>query len=92
MRTIGFDPQKTDLSPGIRQWHYALLAEDIAVDGFHCESYGILVRDPDTGEEAAVRHITVNGSEALALLNTVARLAVSPVTLEDVIEDYLGSL
>lgn len=90
MRTIQWNQEKTAQSPGVKQWNYALLVEDIEVDGFHCESYGILVRDPDTGEEATVRHITVNGSEALALLNTVARSAVSPVTLKDMVEDYLG--
>ncbi len=90
MRTVQWDPEKTVQPPGVKQWYYALLVEDIEADGFHCESYGILVRDPDTGEEAAVRHITVSGSEALALLNTVARSAVSPVTLKDVVEDYLG--
>lgn len=90
MRTMQWNQEKTAQPPGIKQWHYALLVEDIEVDGFHCESYGIVVRDPDTKEEATVRHITVSGSEALALLNTVARSAVSPVTLRDVVEDYLG--
>lgn len=91
MRTMEWKQQETadTVLPAV-QWHYALLAEDIEVDGFHCESYGIMVRSADTGEEAAVRHITVNASEALALLNTVAKLAVSPVTLRDVVEDYLG--
>lgn len=91
MRTMQWDQRKTAVQPtDAKGWTYALLVEDIEVDGFHCESYGILVRDPDTKEEATVRHITVNGSEALALLSTVARSAVSPVTLRDVVEDYLG--
>ena len=90
MRTMEWTRNKEEISTPERQWNYALLVEDIEVDGFHCESYGILACDPDSGEEAAVRHITVNGTEALALLNTVARLAVSPATLRDVVEDYLG--
>lgn len=90
MRTMEWKREETVEALPSRQWQYALLVEDIEVDGFHCESYGIMVREAESGEEAAVRHITVNGSEALALLNAVARLAVSPVTLKDVVEDYLG--
>lgn len=90
MRVLDQRIEQQPSQPVPCRWRYGLLVEDIEADGFHCESYGILVRDPDTGEEAAVRHITVSGSEALALLNTVARSAVSPVTLKDVVEDYLG--
>lgn len=90
MRTIEWKRERHQVSMPVKQWHYTLLVEDIEVDGFHCESYGIMVKDPDAGEEAVVRHITVNGTEALTLLNTVARLAVSPSTLGDVVEDYLG--
>lgn len=90
MRTLNWEETRRGAAAPVRQWTYALLVEDIEVDGFHCESYGILVCEPDTGEEASVRHITVNGAEALALLERVARLAVSPVTLRDVVEDYLA--
>lgn len=90
MRTMEWMQERTETSAQTKQWHYALLVEDIEVDGFHCESYGIMARDPDSGEESVVRHITVNGAEALALLERVARLAVSPVTLRDVVEDYLA--
>lgn len=90
MRMVDWTQGKTDAAPPAAQWRYALLAEDIEVDGFHCESYGIMVREPYTGEEASVRHITVNASQALELLDTVARSTVSPVTLRDVVEDYLG--
>lgn len=91
MRTMEWMPQERTaaVSPERRR-HYALLVDDIEVDGFHCESYGLMVRDVDTGEETAVRHITVNSAQALALLSRVARLAVSPVALRDVVEDYLG--
>lgn len=72
------------------RWRYALLVEDIEVDGFHCESYGILIVDQNSGAETAVRHITINATQALELLNMTARLAVSPSTLNDVVEDFLG--
>lgn len=90
MRTLRWEETKNRALTPTKQWNYALLIEDIEVDGFHCESYGILVCEPNTGEEAAVRHITVNASEALVLLNQVARLAVSPTHLREVVEDYLA--
>lgn len=90
MRMVDWTQGKTDAAPPAAQWRYALLVDDIEVEGFRCESYGIMVREPNTGEEALVRHITVNASAAWELLDTVARSAVSPVTLADVVEDYLG--
>lgn len=71
-------------------WRYALLAEDIEAGGLQCESYGLLVHDTQSGQETAVRHITTNARQALVLLATVAQMEVSPVTLSDVVEDYLG--
>lgn len=90
MRTLKWEETRSGALTPTKQWNYALLIENIEVDGFHCESYGILVCEPNTGEEAAVRHITVNASEALVLLNQVARLAVSPTHLREVVEDYLA--
>lgn len=73
-----------------RRWRYELLAEDIEVDGFHCESYGVVVTDEVTGETARCRHVTVKAKDALELLSTLSRNAVTPVTLSDVVEDWLG--
>lgn len=73
-----------------RHWRYGLLVEDIEVDGFHCESYGMVVTDEATGEEARRRHVTVNAQEAMELLRLLARNAVTPVTLADVVEDWLA--
>lgn len=73
-----------------RRWRYGLLVEDIEVDGFHCESYGVAVTDTLTGESERRRHVTVNAKEALELVSTLARGAVSPVNLPEVVEDWLG--
>lgn len=75
-----------------RRWRYGLLVEDIEVDGFHCESYGVAVTDTLTGECARRRHVTVSAMDALALVNTLARNMVTPVSLEDVVEDWLGRI
>lgn len=72
------------------RWRYGLLVEDIEVEGFHCESYGVVVTDDLTGETGRCRHITVNAKEALELLSALAQNAVTPVTLMDVVEDWLG--
>lgn len=71
-------------------WRYGLLAEDVEVDGFCCESYGVVVTDELTGQSAQCRHITVNDQEALELLKALARNAVPPTALMDVVEDWLG--
>lgn len=71
-------------------WRYGLLAEDVEVDGFYCESYGIVILNENTGESAQRRHITVNDQKALALLNMLAGNAVTPTALADVVEDWLG--
>lgn len=75
-----------------RRWRYGLLVEDIQVDGFYCESYGVAVTDSLTGERAQRRHVTVNATEALALLGALARGTVTPVSLEEVVEDWLGRI
>lgn len=90
MREIEWSGAKEKLAHPGTSWRYLLLAEDIETDGFCCESYGIAVRDPATGEKASVRHITANGETALALLDRMARMGVSPVALRDVVEDWLG--
>ncbi len=71
-------------------WRYGLLVEDIEVDGFHCESYGVVVTDLVGGQEAVRRHVSVNAREAVELLDLLARNGVTPTTLGDVIEDWLG--
>lgn len=72
------------------RWRYALLVENIEVDGFHCESYGIAVTDNITGLKSQCRHVSVNAKDALELLALLARNHVTPSTLNDVVEDWLG--
>ena len=90
MRVLEWEQTKKAEHTTACRWRYCLLVEDIEVDGFHCESYGVLLIDPLTGEEARVRHVTVNAHRAVELLDALARGGVTPVTLKDVIEDWLG--
>ncbi len=56
--------------------------------GLSCESYGVKVAGPD-GEEASVPNITVSVERIDQLLELLRRNCVSPVTLRDVVLDWL---
>lgn len=90
MRVLDWKTLVRSRKPLEHRWRYGLLVEDIEVDGFHCESYGMIVTDEIVGESAQCRHVTVNAKEALELLNLLVQNAVTPVTLRDVVEDWLG--
>lgn len=90
MRVLDWKMEKQQPRPAQCRWRYGLLVEDVEVDGFHCESYGVAVTDSVTGESARCRHVTVNAKEALELLDTLVRGAVGPVSLAEVVEDWLG--
>lgn len=90
MRVLDQRIEQQPSQPVPCRWRYGLLVEDIEADGFHCESYGVAVTDTVTGESARCRHVTVNAKEALELLDTLVRGAVGPVSLAEVVEDWLG--
>ena len=69
-------------------YRYAILVDEMAVGGLCCESYGIKVTGPD-GESAAIANITVSAARIDELAELVRRNQVSPVTLRDVVEDWL---
>lgn len=54
-----------------------------------CESYGLRVTIPETGERAEVPDITLRMERILALGDLVVRGCVTPCTLREVIEDWL---
>ena len=90
MRVLEWDRSKRTERASPHHWRYCLLVEDIEVEGFHCESYGVLLLDTRTGQETRVRHVTVNAHRAAELLDVLSRGGVTPTTLHDVIEDWLG--
>lgn len=90
MRVLDWGTLERPQQSAERRWRYGLLVEDIEVDGFHCESYGVAVTDALTGESARCRHVTVSATDALALLSTLVRGTVTPVSLAEVVEDWLG--
>lgn len=95
MRTLDWKPtasqaRAAEAPPPQNRWNYALLVEDIEVDGFHCESYGVVITDRVTGETAQARHVTVSALDIACLMDVIVRGQVTPTTLADVVEDWLG--
>ena len=68
--------------------YYILVDEMELGGGLSCESYGVKVAGPD-GEEASVPNITVSVERIDQLLELLRRNCVSPVTLRDVVLDWL---
>ncbi|WP_209344170.1 DUF6514 family protein [Flavonifractor sp. AGMB03687] len=75
-------------SPQGCAYRYAILVDEMAVGGLSCESYGVKVTGPD-GDCEAVPNITVSTGRIDELVDLIRRNQVSPVTLRDVIEDWL---
>ncbi len=82
-RAAGEDGQ----SRGYR--YYILVGEMEVSGGLACESYGVKVVSEDSGEWAEVPDLTIRPARIDALMDLLVRNAVSPVTLRDVIDDWL---
>lgn len=68
--------------------YYILVGEMAVSGGLACESYGVKVVSED-GEAAAVPNITISAGRIDELMELLIRNSVSPVTLLDVVEDWL---
>ena len=68
-----------------RQYRYYLLAETTEND---CEYYGVKITDG--GEDTVLRNITVSQRNIQSLGTLLVDFSVTPVTLRDVVEDWLA--
>ena len=75
-------------SPRDCGYRYMILVDEMTVGGMSCESYGVRVTGPD-GECAEIPNITVSAGRIDELVDLLRRNQVSPVTLRDVVEDWL---
>ena len=75
-------------SPADCGYRYAILVDEMSVGGLCCESYGVKVTGPD-GESEEIPNITVSAGRIDELAELIRRNQVSPVTLRDVVEDWL---
>ena len=91
MRELLVDTCETEISAGqVGQYCYYILVDEMEVaEGFSCESYGVKVADLARGEAESVPNITVSVSRIDELIDLLIRNLVTPVTLRDVVEDWL---
>ena len=72
------------------RFDYYILIDQMEVSGgFACESYGVKVAAPDSGTATEIPNITVSISRIDELMELLTRNAVTPVSLADVVADWL---
>ena len=71
-----------------RSYEYFILIDEMDVGAFSCESYGLKIRERG-GESCVVPHITTSIARIDALSELVLAGGVTPVTLKDVVADWL---
>ena len=79
----------TDEKGRAREYEYSILIDEMDVGPFSCESYGLSVREQGSGAVCAVPHITTSISRIDELCELVLAGGVTPVTLRDVVNDWL---
>lgn len=68
---------------------YYLLIQEVLFEGqLLGESYGVKLIS-EAGEKEEVRSVTVNQRRAFELLDLLVRNGVTPITLWDVVQDWL---
>lgn len=72
-----------------RHYDYSIIIDEMDVGPYTCESYGLQVREPESGESCTVPHITCSISRIDELCTLVITHGVTPITLEDVVKDWL---
>ena len=79
------------LWPDVKEgpYNYSLLVDEVEAGRFQCESYGVGVTCPSTGESARVEDITANPKRIDDLCELLVRNQVGPTHLRDVIDDWL---
>jgi len=72
----------------LRSYDYYITVDEYCAGQFACESYGICIEEQG-GSRATVRGITSSIPRIDELSRLLVRNAVTPVTLADVISDWL---
>lgn len=72
-----------------RSYEYFILIDEMDVGPFSCESYGLKIREQGSDNCCAVPHITTSIDRIDALSKLVLAGGVTPVTLADVVADWL---
>jgi len=72
----------------LRNYDYFITVEEMDVGRFVCESYGIRIEEQG-GNQAAVHNITASIAKIDELSRLLLRNQVTPITLADVISDWI---
>ena len=78
----------TDAQGRVREYSYFVLVGEMDVGNFSCEAYGVMIRETG-GESAALPGLTVSAARIDELAGLRVRGGVTPVTLRDVVDDWL---
>lgn len=70
-------------------FHYYILLENLTLEDYSGQSYGIKIEEGETGEVAMVPHVTTRSSVIYQLARTLVEHQVTPCTLVDIIQDWL---
>ena len=89
MRELKLDIEALYSKAAAGPYEYSILVDQLPVGRFACESYGVRITAPSTGEQAEVPNITVSIPRIDALMDLLVRNQVSPTHLKDVLEDWL---
>ena len=68
---------------------YYILMEQLELEGYSGESYGVKIEEKETGQVVMVPHVTTYSSVIYQLARTLIDHQVTPCTLVDVIQDWL---
>ena len=71
---------------------YYVIIDDLydATTGIELETYGVGVTVGESGETSAISNVTFNGTGILTLINLLADHLATPVTVGDIVEDWLS--
>lgn len=70
-------------------YDYHIVIDEMDVGAFSCESYGLQVKERGSGETCTIPNITCSISRIDELCALAVKGGVTPVTLRDVIDDWL---
>lgn len=71
------------------EYEYSLVESDCEIEGYKYTGYGICVRSVSAGEIKSFPDISVRRGDVLELVDRCNRLALDPIHIEDVIDDFL---
>lgn len=85
LQTLGLK----DAAGETRHYDYFILIDDMDVGPYSCESYGVKIAEQEGGQAAVVPHVTCSISRIDELSELLLHNQVTPVTLKEVVADWL---